>query len=334
MERSDKPQPSASNALLVVVCLAQFMVILDVSIVNVALPSIRSDLGFSTTGLQWVVNAYTLTFAGFLLLGGRAVDLFGHRRVFVVATALFSIASMLCAVSGSQGFLLSARAVQGLGAAVVSPASLAIIATSFAQGPERNRALGIWGAMGGFGGAAGVLLGGVLTQTLDWPAIFLINVPVGLAVVLASRRVVPADLPRGPKREFDLLGAVLVTAGLVALVFGIVRTDTIGWGSPGVLGPLAAGVALIAAFVLVEGRVASDPLMPLSMLRQPRLRAANIVVLLLGSALFAMWFFLSLYLQRVLHGDALGDPRRDLRCVRQRGATGVARHEDRRRRGP
>ncbi len=297
--------PHGSGAVLVLVCLAQFMVILDVSIVNVALPSIRSGLSFSTTGLQWVVNAYTITFGGFLMLGGRAADLLGRRRVFLAGTALFSVASLLCALASSRGLLLGARALQGFGGAVLSPASLSIITTSFAEGAQRNRALGVWGAMAGLGGASGVLLGGVLTQGLGWPAIFLINVPVGIAVILASRRVVPESRAEHANRHFDVSGAVLVTAGLVVAVYGIVRSESLGWGSTGVLGPLALAAALLAAFVLVEGRLASAPLMPLSILRMPRLRAANLVIALLYSAVFAMWFFLTLYLQQVLHYGAL-----------------------------
>ncbi len=296
---------SGSGGLLLLVCLAQFMVILDVSIVNVALPSIRSGLGFSTTGLQWVVNAYTITFGGFLMLGGRAADLLGRRRVFLVGTALFSAASLLCALASSRGLLLGARAVQGFGGAVISPASLSIITTSFTEGPRRNRALGAWGAMAGLGGASGVLLGGLLTQGLGWPAIFLINVPVGIAVVLASRRVIPESRGEQEHRHFDLAGAVLVTAGLVVAVYGIVRSETLGWGSAGVLAPLALAGLLLALFTLVEGRFARAPLMPLAILRMPRLRAANLVVALLYSAVFAMWFFLTLYLQQVLHYSAL-----------------------------
>jgi EmrB/QacA subfamily drug resistance transporter len=297
--------PRGSGALLVLVCLAQFMVILDVSIVNVALPSIRSGLGFSTTGLQWVVNAYTITFGGFLMLGGRAADLLGRRRVFLFGTALFSAASLLCALASSRGLLIGARALQGFGGAVISPASLSILATSFAEGGERNRALGVWGAMAGFGGASGVLLGGLLTQGLGWPAIFLINVPVGFAVIVASRRVIPESVGEAAHRHFDVSGAVLVTAGLVIAVYGIVRAESLGWGSAGVLVPLALAAGLLSLFALVEGRFAKAPLMPLSILRMPRLRAANLVIALLYSAVFSMWFFLTLYLQQVLHYSAL-----------------------------
>jgi EmrB/QacA subfamily drug resistance transporter len=294
-----------SNGLLVLVCLAQYMVILDVSIVNVALPAIHDDLGFSTAGLQWVVNAYTLTFAGFLMLGGRASDLLGRRRVFLGGTALFVLASLACAAAGSQAVLLSARALQGLGAAIISPASLAIIATSFDEGRERNRALGVWGAMAGLGGSSGVLLGGSLTQGVGWESIFLINVPIGLTVLMLGPRMIPEGRSEGIGRHFDAAGAVLVTAGLTALVYGIVRTDTLSWGSPGVVGPLAVGAVLLIAFGIVEGRLSPDPLIPLRIFRMPRLRSANLVIVLLYSGFFAMWFFLSLYLQQVHHDGAL-----------------------------
>jgi EmrB/QacA subfamily drug resistance transporter len=298
-------RPSSKTALLLIVCLSQFMVILDVSIVNVALPSIHRGLGFSTTGLQWVVNAYTLTFAGFLMLGGRAADLLGRRRVFLAGTALFSISSLACALANSRGLLLSARAVQGFGGAVLSPATLSIVTGAFEAGPERNRAVGMWGAMGALGGSSGVLLGGVLTQGLGWPAIFAVNVPLGLLVIVASLRLVPKIAPTASSKNFDVAGAVLVTASLVSLTFGIVRTDTLGWGSSGVLVPLLGGVALFAMFLLVEGRLAKAPLIPLSVLRIGQLRIANAVVTLLYAAFFPVWFFLTLYLQQVLHFDAI-----------------------------
>jgi EmrB/QacA subfamily drug resistance transporter len=294
-----------TGALLVLVCLAQLMVILDVSIVNVALPSIRDGLHFSTTGLQWVVNAYTLTFAGFLMLGGRASDLLGRRRVFMAGTVLFTLASLACALADSRTLLIGARTLQGIGGAVISPASLAIIATSFNEGRERSRALGVWGAMGGVGGSLGVLLGGVLTQAFSWPAIFLVNVPIGAAVVLVTPRLVPAGQALATDRHFDASGALLITGSLTSLVYGIVRTDTLGWGAPGVLVPLAVGVLLLAAFVFVEGKVARAPLMPLRVFRMARLRAANLIMFLLYAAVFSIWFFLSLYLQQVLHYDPL-----------------------------
>ncbi len=299
------PPSIRANALLLVVCLAQFMVILDVAIVNVALPSIGSDLRFSSTGLQWVVNAYTLTFAGFLMLGGRAADLLGRRRVLLAGTAAFALSSLLCAIASSRGLLIGARAVQGLAGAIVSPATLAIVTASFAEGRERNRALGAWVTIGAVGASSGALLGGLLTQTLGWSAIFAINVPLGLLAIVLGLRVIPADVRTAGPRHFDLLGAVLVTAGLVGLTYGIVRSEALGWGSAGVLAPLLAGVGLLAAFVLVEGRVARMPLVPLSIFRMAQLRAANLVVILMYAALFAMFYFVTLYMQQVLGDDAL-----------------------------
>ena len=298
-----------SNALLLVVCLGQFMVILDVSIVNVALPSIKDALGFSTTGLQWVLNAYTLTFAGFLLLGGRAADLFGRRRMFYLGTLLFSGASLLCAIAPTSGTLVAARAAQGIGGAILSPATLAIITTSFDEGAPRNRALGAWGAVGAIGATSGVLLGGILTEAFSWPAIFVINVPIGLAIVLFSSRLIPEGRSEVENRHFDLAGAVLVTLGMTALTYGIVTTDRLGWGSIGVVAPAAAGVALLAAFGLYEARLTSDPrrvpLMPLSVFRLRNLRAANLVIFLLYAAIFGFWFFQSLYMQGTLGYSAL-----------------------------
>ncbi len=293
------------DALLLTVCLAQFMVILDISIVNVALPDIHSSLGFSDTGLQWVVNAYTLTFAGFLMLAGRATDLLPRRQVFLVGVGLFALASLGCALADGQGVLVGARAIQGFGAAVISAASLAIVTGSFKEGAERNRALGLWAAMGGIGGSAGVLLGGSLTQAFSWPAVFIINVPVGIAVLIAGRRLIPHEGAIGHERKLDVPGAVLISGGLTAIVYGIVRTDSLGWGSLGVLVPLALGVVLLGLFVLVEGRIAADPLIPLDVFKMPALRAANLVVALLFAGLFGMWYFVSLYLQEVKGEDAL-----------------------------
>jgi EmrB/QacA subfamily drug resistance transporter len=295
----------SKDVLLVLLCLAQFMVILDVSIVNVALPSIRDGLHFGTTGLQWVVNAYTITFGGFLLLGGRLADLLGRRRMFLLGTALFGLGSLLCALASSRGLLIGARGLQGVGGAVLSPASLAIITTSFAEGPQRNRALGVWGAIGGLGATSGALLGGLLTQGLGWPAIFLINVPIGAAVIVVGRRIIPESRREDIHRHFDVAGALLVTLGLIVAVYGIVRSESLGWGAAGVLGPLALAGVLLALFALVEGRFAPAPLLPLSVLRMPRLRAANIVIALLYSGVFSMWFFLTLYLQQVLGYSAL-----------------------------
>jgi EmrB/QacA subfamily drug resistance transporter len=282
------------------------MVILDVAVVNIALPSMRTNLHFSTAGLQWVVNAYTLTFAGFLLLGGRCADLLGRRRVFIAGTALFVLSSLGCALASSRGMLISLRALQGLGGAIVSPATLSIITSSLPEGRERNRGVGMWGAVGGLGASSGALLGGVLTQAFDWPAIFAINVPLGVLVIALALRVIPADKARtdGP-RHFDVTGAVLVTAALVSLTYGIVRTDVLGWGSPEVLGPIGLSLVLLAAFAYVEGRVAEAPLVPLSIFRRSQLRTANLIVVLLYFALFSMFFFVTLYLQQVLRDDAL-----------------------------
>ncbi len=281
------------------------MVILDISIVNVALPKIHESLGFSDTGLQWVVNAYTLTFAGFLMLAGRATDLLPRRQVFLIGVGLFTAASLGCALADGQGVLVGARAVQGFGAAVISAASLAIVTGNFKEGSERNRALGLWAAMGGIGGSAGVLLGGALTQGFDWPAVFIINVPVGIAVLLTARRVIPREGAVAHERKLDVPGAVLISGGLTAIVYGIVRTDSLGWGSLGVLVPLALGLVLLGLFVLVEGRLATDPLIPLEVFKMPALRAANLIVALLFAGLFGMWYFVSLFLQEVKGDNAL-----------------------------
>jgi EmrB/QacA subfamily drug resistance transporter len=286
---------------LVICCLAQFMVILDVSIVNVALPSISADLGFTPATLAWVVNAYTLAFAGFLLLGGRAADLLGRREVFAGGLALFALASLAGGLAQDELTLVAARAAQGLGGAVVAPATLSILTTSFTEGLDRNRALGLWGAMGAIGGASGALLGGVLTEALNWRWILIINVPIGLFGALAALRVVRSSRRDvGAARDFDLMGALTVTLGLVILTYGIVETESHGWGSPRTLLTLAAGAALLALFVLVEGRLAHRPLVPLRIFASRLLSGANVVVFCLGGSVFAMWYFLSLYLQQVL----------------------------------
>ncbi len=301
-----KRRLASTNALLAVVCLAQFMVILDVSIVNIALPSIRNGLHFSTTGLQWVVNAYTLTFAGLLMLGGRSADLLGRRRVFLAGTAMFALSSLVCALASSRGLLIGARGIQGIAGAVSSPATLSIITSTLPEGRERNRGLALWGAMGALGASSGALLGGALTQWFGWQAIFAVNIPLGAIVVGLGLLAIPAIAPVDAHgRHFDALGAALITAGLIAVTFGIVRTDTLGWGSTGVLAPLAAGVVLLVAFFYVEARVASAPLVPLSIFRLKRLRAANLIVLLMYAANFPAWFFITLYLQQVLHFDAI-----------------------------
>jgi EmrB/QacA subfamily drug resistance transporter len=290
--------------LLFAVCLAQFMVILDVSIVNVALPSIRNGLHFSTIDLQWVVNAYTIGFAGFLMLGGRLADLLGRRRVFVAGTALFALSSLGCALADSQELLIAARSLQGFAGAIVSPATLSIITSAFEEGPERNRGLGMWGAMGALGASSGALLGGVLTQLIGWPAIFVINVPLGAIVILLGLRAIPNLSAADGPRHFDFSGATLITGGLLAVTFGVVQTNTAGWGSAQVIVSLAAGLALLGGFLIVESR-SPAPLVPLSTLRLRNLSGANLVVLLLYAGIFPQWFFLTLYMQQVLHYTAI-----------------------------
>ncbi len=295
------------SLLLAVCCTAQFMVILDVSIVNVALPSIRASLGFSVTELQWVVNAYTITFAGFLMLGGRAADLVGQRLVFAAGLLLFALASVAGGLAVSREMLVGARAAQGLGGAIMAPASLSIINSSFAPGPERHRAVGLWGAMNGAGGATGALLGGVITQALTWRWILLINLPIGLAAIAVAWVAVPARAPRQTQGGgFDLGGALAVTGGLLALVYGIVNAGAHGWGSLPALGPIGVGLILLASFALIEARLASVPLVPLRIFSSAPLRVSNGVVLLFSAALFPMWYFTSLYLQEVLHMTPIG----------------------------
>jgi EmrB/QacA subfamily drug resistance transporter len=276
------------------------MVILDVSVVNVALPSIRHALHFTESDLQWVVNAYTVTFAGFLLLGGRAADLLGRRRVFVAGLLLFGFSSLAGGLAQSQATLIIARAAQGLGGAVIAPASLSILTTTFAEGAERNRAVGIWGAMGGAGGAAGALLGGIITDVLTWRWILFINVPIGILGAIAAQHYLLEGRSARGDRNFDLAGAVTATLGLSLLVFGIVRTDITGWGNAQTLALMGAGVLLLVVFVGIEGWVAREPLMPLRIFSSRTLSVSNLITALFGASLFGMWFFLSLYLQQVL----------------------------------
>ena len=289
---------------LVLLCATQFLVVLDVAIVNVALPSIQTALDFSQQDLQWVVSAYTLTFGGLLLLGGRAADLLGRRRVFMVGLVVFSLASLACGFATSDTFLIVARAVQGVGAAIISPAALSILVTTFDEGAERNTALGIWGAIAGIGGAAGVLLGGILTDAFGWEWIFFVNVPVGLAVLALVPRFIEETQATGVSRNFDVAGAVSVTAGLALLVYALVNTDSAGWASGETFALLAGAFALLAAFIVIEIR-AKAPLMPLGIFRLRSLSGANGVGLLLGAAIFSMFFFLSLYMQQVLGYSAL-----------------------------
>jgi EmrB/QacA subfamily drug resistance transporter len=298
------PENDRKWLALILLCAVQFMVVLDVSIVNVALPTIQKALNFTDANLQWVVSAYTLTFGGFLMLGGRVADLLGRKRLFMAGLVLFSGASLACGLSGSDSQLIAFRAIQGLGAAVISPAALAILTTTFQEGKERNTALGIWGAIAGMGGAVGVLLGGILTDKVSWEWIFFLNVPIGLAVLLAGMRVLEESRVEMESRSFDVLGAITVTAGLTALVYGLVTTDTHSWLSPLVLGSLAVSAVFLAAFVAVERR-ATSPLLPFSIFRLRSLTGANIVGFLLGASIFSMFFLLSLYMQQVLGYSAL-----------------------------
>ena len=284
---------------LVVVCLGQFMVILDATIVNVALPAIKADLEISQANLQWVVNAYTLLFGGFLLLGGRAADLFGRRNLFVAGVTIFSVASLVNGLAGSEEMLIGARALQGLGGALMSPAALAVITTTFAEGGDRNKALAIWAAIASGGSAVGLLLGGVLTEALSWEWIFFINVPIGVGIVLAAFRLVPNSRVEGGNRHFDLAGAVSVTAGLLVLVYAIVKAEEWGWGSGSTLGLAAVAVVLLAAFIVIERR-SPFPLVRLGLFRMRSLAAANGVFLMVAGGLFALFFFSSLYLQNIL----------------------------------
>ena len=276
----------------------QFMVVLDIAVVNVALPSIQVDLGFSQENLQWVISAYALFFGGFLLLGGRAADLLGRRRIFLAGIVVFTLASLFAGLAWSETSLIAARALQGLGAAIISPAALSILTTTFREGKERNAALGVWGAVGAFGAVAGVLLGGVLTDVLSWEWIFFVNVPVGAAALALTHLLLRESRDEGA-RSFDVPGAVLVTGGLTVLVYAITQANDYGWSSLETIGLFAAAGALLAGFVGWESR-ASQPLMPFSIFRLQTLVGANVAGLILGTALFAMFLMLTLYMQQVL----------------------------------
>jgi EmrB/QacA subfamily drug resistance transporter len=288
---------------LALLLLVQFMVVLDIAIVNVALPSIQNDLGFSPENLQWVISAYALFFGGFLLLGGRAADLLGRRRMFVVGIVLFTTASLVSGLAWSQGPLIGARAFQGLGAAIITPAALSILSTTFAEGKERNAALGAWGAIGAFGAVAGVLLGGVLTDLLSWQWIFFVNVPVGIAALVLTPFLI-GESRDATAQSYDVPGAVLVTGGLVTLVYAITQANHFGWGSIQTIGLFAGAAALLGGFLIWESR-AKDPLMPFSIFRLRTLVGANIAGLILGTSLFGMFLMLTLYMQDVLHYSAM-----------------------------
>src|SRR4051812_38480571 len=289
---------------LAVIVAAQFMVVLDVAIVNVALPTIKTDLGFSQENLQWVVTAYSIMFGGVLLLGGRMADLLGRRRLFMAGLTLFSVSSLLDGLAWSEGSLIAFRALQGLGAALLSPAALSILTTTFPEGKERNFALGIWGAVSGSGGAAGVLLGGALTSSLDWSWIFFINVPVGALVLALTPRLVHESVAGVTHRHFDVPGAVSITGGLMLLVYAMTRAVQHGWGTTETIALLAASAALIVAFVGIEMR-SQAPLLPMRMFRSRTLSGSNLAGLLMGAAVFSQFFLLTLYMQQVLDYSAL-----------------------------
>jgi EmrB/QacA subfamily drug resistance transporter len=284
---------------LIILCAAQFMVVLDASIVNVALPSIQRALDFSQENLQWVVNAYVLLFGGFLLLGGRAADLLGRRRMFIAGLGLFSLASLVGGLATSDAMLIAARGVQGLGAALLSAAALSIITVTFAEGADRNKALGIWGAVAGSGGAAGVILGGVLTQSLGWEWVLFVNVPIGIVAALLARMFVSESRREVAQRRFDVAGAVSVTAGLLVLVYAVVKAADVGWGATQTIVLMAVAAALLVAFTLIEART-KEPLMDFGIFRTRAIGASNLVGLLTGAALFSMFFFVTLYMQNVL----------------------------------
>ncbi|HZO62216.1 MAG TPA: DHA2 family efflux MFS transporter permease subunit, partial [Gaiellaceae bacterium] len=301
---TDSGSDSRKWLVLAVVGAAFFMTILDVAIVNVAIPSIQKDLHIAESTVQWVITAYAITFGGFLLLGGRMADLLGRRRIFVVGLVLFTLASLTCGLASNATTLIASRAAQGVGAAIISPAALSIVTTIFSEGAERNKALGIWGALGGSGAAVGVLLGGVLTKYLGWEWIFFVNVPVGALVFALTRPIVPESRADLGHRRFDAGGAITVTGGLALLVYAISKAPDVGWATGRTIGLLLASVAVLAVFVGLELR-SSAPLVPFDIFRIRTLTGANIVGLLLGAALYANFFILTLYVQQVLGWSAL-----------------------------
>jgi EmrB/QacA subfamily drug resistance transporter len=298
-----KPYTGPAWLVLALACACQFMVILDVSIVNVALPAVQRDLGFSETGLAWVVNGYVLAFAGFMLLGGRAADLFGHRRMLVSGLALFSLASLVAGLATNAEMLVVARAAQGLGGAMLAPATLAVINTCFSEGAQRARAFGAWSASGGVGGMVGAVAGGALTTGLSWRWVFLINVPIGALLIALAMTSLTAR--PGRREALDLTGAITGTAGLAALIYGVMQTADHAWGSTRVLVPVVAGVVLLAVFLVVEKRFATAPMMPLRLFSRRSVAVSNAMLFLFGGIAIAMWFFTSLFMQNVLGYSAL-----------------------------
>jgi EmrB/QacA subfamily drug resistance transporter len=289
---------------LALLATAEFMVILDASIVNIALPSIGRGLHFSLANLSWVVNAYVLTFGGFLLLGGRIADLVGRRAIFTVGLGVFSLASLAGGLAQSEAWLIGARAIQGLGAALLAPAALSLVTAIFSEGAERNRALSVWGAVAGAAAAAGVLLGGVLTSALGWRSVLFVNVPIGIGAILITPTLVAESRADLARRSFDLPGAATVSAGLSALVYALVRASTVGWGSVQTIGVLATAAALLAAFVVIERR-SDAPLVPFAFFKNLNVSAANATMIATGAAVLALFYFLSLYMQKVLGYSAI-----------------------------
>jgi EmrB/QacA subfamily drug resistance transporter len=303
-QEQDSKADSRRWLVLAVIVAAQFMVVLDVAIVNVALPSIRTDLNFSQESLQWVITAYAIFFGGALLLGGRLADLLGRRRLFIAGVALFAVSSLLAGLAWSEGSLIAFRALQGLGGALLSPAALSVLTTTFAEGRERNTALGVWGAASGSGGAAGTLLGGVLTSYVGWSWIFFINVPVAAIVIAVTPFLLRESRAEVAHRHFDVAGASTITGGLMLLVYAMTRATQHGWTDPVTLGSLAASAALTVAFVAIELR-SKAPLLPMRIFRLRTLSAANATSLLVASAVFSQFFLLTLYMQEVLHYSAI-----------------------------
>ena len=300
LNRESKTVLPNKTMILVIACVAQFMVVLDLSIVNVALPSIKTTLGFSSVDLQWILNSYTLSFAGLLLLGGRVGDIFGRRRVFLFGLVLFGLASLFGAVASQQWEIIFARTLQGVGAAVLSPATLTIITTTFTEGRERARALGAWSAVAGAGGAAGALFGGILTFYLSWRWTFLINLPIGILVMVLTRLFLSELKSEVKSSALDIVGSILVTVGLTALVFGLVQGGNVGWTATETLASFVIAVVLLGTFLYYENYVATAPIVPLGLFRLRALSVANIAMFMVGGSIFASWYFLSLYMQEVL----------------------------------
>jgi EmrB/QacA subfamily drug resistance transporter len=302
--RSSSSPPDRRWWALVLLAMAEFVVVLDASIVNIALPSIGRGLHISLANLSWVVNAYVLTFGGFLLLGGRVADLLGRRLIFIVGLGVFSLASLLGGLAQSELWLIGARAIQGVGAALLAPAALSLVTAIFREGAERNRALSVWGAVAGSGAATGVLLGGVLTSALGWRSVLFVNVPIGIGAILLTPVLIAESRGELTRRSFDLPGAVTVTGGLSALVYALVRATAVGWGSAQTIGVLAAAAALLAAFVVIETRTEA-PLVPFAFFRNVNVSAANATMFATGAAIIGLFYFLSLYLQKVLGYSAI-----------------------------